>query len=107
MTQKARFHIEVPLDKLSLVETVLQGMDISFDPKESMFHLPAENLMWSVFTGKDGQFAVDRLNEHLQTLPGPTARVLQAFPYMTPEARRDLLELATQDIQWSTDEPPP
>lgn len=105
MPDTASFHIKVPLDKLLITRTVLEGMGIALDPVQSMLHLPDNSLQYSIFTGLDGQYAVNRINQHLQE-EGSPHRIDRQFTRMSPPARRDLLELATANICWTTDEPP-
>ena len=102
-TDKASFHIEVPMDKLHLAKTVLQAIDVDLDLEEDMFHLPQDNIMWSIFTGRNGQYAIDAINKHIQQDPQNPGPITQAFDNMSPETRRDILELATLHIEWSTD----
>ena len=103
MTEKARFHIEVPLEDLELARVTLKQIGIDFNPLDDMLHLPQDNLLYSVFTGTNGQYAVDKINEHLQQDDSTQARVNQDFNNMSPETRRDLLELATLHIEWTSD----
>ena len=105
MTTKARFHINVPLDKLSELSSVLDRMDIPFYQVQNMLHLPQDNIQYGVLTGLDGQYAVNRINQHLEAEKSPH-RIARYFNYMPTNARRDLLELATDHICWTTDQPP-
>ena len=102
--EKADFHIQVPLDKIRLVEAALQNTDVSFHSEESMFHMPDYNMMWSIFTGENGQYVVGALNTFLQRKGQAT--ITKAFGNMPTQARRDLLELATIHTEWSTDYDP-
>ena len=73
MTDTARFYIDVPLDKLDRVEHILNSEDVPFCTTENMVHLPRENLLDSIFTGADGQYAIDKLNSHHRRRGTPRA----------------------------------
>ena len=103
MTEKARFHIEVPLEDMTLTQAVLEGLGIELDLVDNMIHLPQDNLLYSVFTGANGQYAVDQINEHLQEDEDNPGLITHQFTEMSPATRQDLLELATLHIEWSTD----
>ena len=104
MTLKATFHIDLPMDDLDLVRRTLGTIGVDLDPISDMLHLPQENLLYSVFTGRDGQYAVNRLNEYLKQEDRP--KRIPDFDHMSPETRRELLELATLHVEWTSDYEP-
>ena len=101
MTNKALFHINVPLDDLRTAQQMLSTLDIDLDPVTNMLHLPQDNLLYSIFTGRDGQYAVDQLNDYLCETDRP--KRIPHFNTMPPETRRELLEFATLHVEWTSD----
>ena len=104
MTQTAGFHVRIPLDRLEDARTALKETGIALDPVDDMLHLPADNVLYSVFTGADGHFVSERLNRHFRET-GDTRRVPD-FNTLSAEQRSDLLELATTRTVWNTDDRP-
>ena len=105
MTDTARFYIDVPLDKLDRVEHILNSEDVPFCTTENMVHLPRENLLDSIFTGADGQYAIDKLNSH-HAAEGRHERITIEFWQMSPKTRRDLLEFVTMNMDWESEHEP-
>ena len=104
MTQTAGFHVRIPLDRLEKARAALERTGITLDPVGDMLHLPADNVLYSVFTGADGPFVTERLNRVLQE-NGDTRRVPD-FNTLSTEQRSELLELATTRTVWNTDDRP-
>ena len=105
MTEKARFHINLPLDQLDAARDLLAAVGADLNPLTDMINLPDHNRLYGVFTGLDGQYVIDRINNHLEAT-GSEHRITTPFEQMPPAHRRDLLEFATLHVQWTTDYEP-
>ena len=105
ITETARFHINIPLNKLDVAQDLLVSMGVRLDLLTDMVHLPDHNRLYSVFTGQDGQYVADHLNNYLERT-GAQQRITAPFDQMSHTTRRDLLELATLHTQWTTDYEP-
>ena len=104
MTETASFYITVPLDRLDAVRQALRQTGIDLDPVRDMLHIPGDSVIYSLFTGADGQYAADRMNEYLNQ--STESRRIGEFSGLSDTARRDLLELATVDTCWTSDDRP-
>ena len=105
MPKQARFYIDVPTGQVDLLEQTLLSIGIQFCPFDNMVHLPRENLLDSIFTGKEGQYAIDKVNEKLEELDRPE-RINLEFHQMTTETRWDLLAFVTMEIDWESEYQP-
>ena len=102
--QTAGFHLNLPISQLDTAQALLAGVGADLDPVDNMMHLPQDNMMYSVFTGLNGQYAADRINNYLEE-NAYNERITAEFAHMPAETRRDLLggvELATLHIEWTT-----
>ena len=105
MPKQARFYIDAPTGQVDLLEQTLLSIGIPFCPFDNMVHLPRENLLDSIFTGKEGQYAIDKVNEKLEELDLPE-RINLEFHQMTTETRWDLLAFVTMEIDWESEYQP-
>ena len=105
MPGQARFYIDVPTGQVNLLEQTLLSIGIPFCPFNNMVHLPRENLLDSIFTGREGQYAIDKVNEKLEQLGRPE-RLEQQFHQMDHDTRRDLLETVTMRMEWQSEHDP-
>ena len=105
MPKQARFYIDVPTGQVDLLEQTLLSAGLQFCPFDNMVHLPRENLLDSIFTGKEGQYAIDKVNEKLEELDRPE-RINLEFHQMTPETRWDLLAFVTMEMDWESEYQP-
>ena len=105
VTKQARFYIEFPTDKVDVLEQALLSIGAQFCPIENMVCLPKENLLDSIFTGQDGQYAIDKINAKLEELGRPE-RINLEFHQMDPETRWDLLVFTTMDVDWESEYQP-
>ena len=102
MPDTARFYIDLPLENLDEIEELLQDQGVEFDQCNNMVCLPRDNLMDSIFTGREGQEALEKVRHHLQDHKVP--HNLPTYFYdMTPWQRRDFLEFVTLHVAWDND----
>ena len=104
MTETARYHFEAPMDDMARVSRALLGLGVEFCPIENMVCLPRENLLDSIFTGADGEYGLEKLNQFLEE-QGERA-VPGEFCEMSHETRRDLLALLTLHMDWEPETRP-
>ena len=100
----ARYSVDIPLRDIERVEKTLTGMGIGFCPFENMIHLPRENLLEGIFTGADGDHALEKINEHLRD--SGKRPIPKEFFEMAHQTRRDFLELATMHTEWKLEYEP-
>ena len=94
-----RYIIDMDEDQVRTATGLLNGAGIGFDPTENMIAMPRNNLEESIFTGRDGEYAREGINELLQET-NEMHRINQPFHDMRLTAQRDLLTLATLHCEW-------
>ena len=102
MSDTPRFYIEVPADQVDATAQLLANAGVTFSPLANMVCLPKENLLDSIFTGGEGQYAIDKINETLSN-EGHHEQLLLPFAEMDHHTRWSLLRLATLHISWERD----
>ena len=95
--------IDLEPGQVETVAELLTDMGIRFDPVENMIAMPRDNVEEKIFTGRDGEWVQERINERLEETVNPH-RVTQPFHEMTLPAKRDLLMLATIHCDWHKNE---
>ncbi len=100
----ARYYVDIPLRDIERVEQTLTGMGMGFCQFENMVHLPRANLLEGIFSGADGDHALEKINEHLRD--SGKRPIPREFFEMTHRTRRDFLELATMHTEWKPEYAP-
>ena len=103
MAEVIRFIIDLEPGQVETVAELLTGIGIRFDPVGSMIAMPRDNVEEKIFTGEDGEWVQERINERLEETVNPR-RITQPFHEMTLQAQRDLLILATLHCDWRKNE---
>ena len=99
MVEVIRFIIDLEPGQVETVAELLTSAGVQFDPVENMIAMPRDNVDEKIFTGEDGEWVQERINERLEGTGNPR-RVTQPFHEMTTPAQRDLLILATLHCDW-------
>lgn len=105
MPRQAGFYIEVPTDRVDLLEQTLLSIGVPFSPFENMIHFPKENRLESIFTGEDGQYTIDKVNQKMEEFGRPE-RIGREFHEMDHDTRSDLLETVTMQMEWQSEYEP-
>ena len=103
--QTARFHIDIPLDKLGEITQALRDLGLDFDPVNHMTALSNENILDGILTGADAGPAIDQINDHLANIQHHR-RINTPFPGMSPVQQRDFLHLINLHSSWTSDYEP-
>ena len=103
MAEVIRYIIDLEPGQVETVAELLTGMGIPFAPAENMITILRDNVEDKIFTGEDGEWVQERINERLEETVNPH-RVTQPFHEMTRPAQRDLLTLATLHCNWHKNE---
>ena len=99
MQEKAKFVIELDLDVLEETADVFKRLDIEFDAVGNMICIPPEMMGDIIFTGADMDEILTAANEYLSE-EGDPLRLMDEFSQLTPEIRRDMMELLTLCTVW-------
>ena len=103
MAEVIRYIIDLEPEQVETAAKLLTGMGIRFDPVENMIAMPRDNIEEKIFTGCDGEWVQERINQRLAETDNPH-HITQPFHEMTLTAQRDLLILATLHCDWQKDE---
>ncbi len=103
MTEIIRYIIDLEPKQVKQAAELLTGAGIGFDPVENMIAMPPDNMEEGIFTGREGEWVQERINEYLHEAD-EIHRLVQPFHEMTLTAQRDLLTLATLHCDWSREE---
>ena len=99
MTERAKFVIELDLDKLEEMTGIFKQMDVEFDTVDSMVCLPQDHVREAIFTGADMEEVLTAANTYLEET-GDSHQLLEEFCQLTPATRRDVMELLTLSSDW-------
>ena len=99
MQEKAKFVIELDLDVLEGTADVFKRLDIEFDAVDNMICILPEMIGKIIFTGADMDEILTAANEYLSK-QGDPLRLMDEFSQLTPEIRRDIMELLTICTIW-------
>ena len=103
MAEVIRYIIDLEPGQVETAAELLTGMGIRFDPVENMIAMPRDNIEEKIFTGGDGEWVQEKINQRLEETDNPH-RITQPFHEMTLTAQRDLLILATLHCDWQKNE---
>ena len=96
MTNNAHLYIEVPAEELDRASRILQNA--GFSP--TVTFLPENTTPYGIFTGRDLQFLINRINEYLTEKEHPE-RIAAKHTNVPLSAQAHLLRIATTSISWS------
>ena len=103
MAEVIRYIIDLEPGQVETAAKLLTGMGIRFDAVENMIAMPRDNIEEKIFTGRDGEWVQERINQRLEETDNPH-HITQPFHEMTLTAQRDLLILATLHCDWQKNE---
>ena len=103
MAEVIRYIIDLEPEQVETAAEFLTGMGVRFDPVENMIAMPRDNVEEKIFTGGDGEWVQEKINERLEETDNPH-HITQPFHEMTLTAQRDLLILATLHCDWHKNE---
>ena len=96
-----KYIIEIEPCQAGALEAALDRAGVSFDPNGSLCAMPRDSITESVFTGNDLGWLPGAINGWLEA-SGDPHRIRDDMSVLGPEARFDLLELATMHADWGT-----
>ena len=99
MAERAKFVIELDLDKLEEMASIFEQMDVEFDAVDSMICLPKDQVREAIFTGADMEEILTTANAYLEET-GDSYQLLEEFWQLTPATRRDVMELLALSSDW-------
>ena len=96
MTETAHLYVEVPVDNLDRTRRTLEAAGLS----PSLTFLPEDTTPFGIFTSRDVQFLINKVNEYLEDYDHPE-RITVRHTEFPPEAQAHLFRIATNDASWA------